>query len=1281
MKHRWYPERLFARTSVRRAVAPLAVLSIAATSLAVAPVASAATPSLVTDPASHVNTIAGTGSGGAVVGSINNFPGAAMPFGMVQFSPDNPGTGQGYYYDNSTLRGFGMNHASQGCGAFGDFPVLPTTVSVASPAHPWEKTNSYTHAGEVGEPGYYKLISTDDNGVSITSELTATTRTGVATFTFPAGTTDPKVTLRSGASNTSPTASGLTINPTTGIVTGYTTTGKFCGQSNTYTVYFAASFEQSFTAPGGGYGAWNEYNAAIFPGNGTSDAAVAGSSSNTRAGGYVQFPSGTTTVRMRIALSYVSTDNAILNMQTEVPTVDAAAFGSVRQAAHDTWNDYLGKVQIAESNQADTTTFYTLLYRSLLHPNTFDDVNGQYIGFETTPQVHTLAATNAANGQHQEHQYATFSDWDTYRSLAPLHAMLYPKEASDMAQSLVNDGEQSGSFPMWPMANASTGQMSGDNSSALISQLYAYGARDFDAETALQIMVDNSTGSKTGLFTGGTNPTYIAREGGLIYNQRKYAPQLPPFQTDHAVTGASITLEWSIDDFAISQFARSIDATGNAAIVDQYQDRSNYWQNLFNPTTKFISPRDDSGKFPDGDGNVTPSDFGYRGHITGYGQVGFDEGMAEQYLWLVPQDVATLTKVLGGREKTADRLDKFMTNGYNVGANQPYMWAGNEPNFQTPWLYNYLGQPWRTQEVVDDIRTSLFGPNPHGGEPGNDDLGAQASWYVWAALGIYPTTPGTDILTVNTPMTDKAVLTMGNGKTLTITADGASSGKRYIRGMSVDGKAVNATYLPDSTLDQNSTVDFTVGKTPSTSWGTSLDAAPPSFGEGSNDFVANASPSKGSLDAGSSKDLTVDVQQIAGSSSTYTIAVDPAYPLPSGVTVGGTGTFDFKKDGSGAATLPLTVASDASTGYYDVHLKVTSGATSVSTLQTFTIARANSLLAAQTVIGTSPESAPSGNFDGAGNTYSRDKLAAAGLAPGQTKALSNGTTVTWPTSPVGSPETVVPNGQTIVLDKPASTISFVGAGINSGETNTATVKLDDGTVLTGAADFSFGDWVKPSNTGSIANGTLAPVYGNTVVTWTSVRNANSTDPGAYIFATTPYTAPTGKKIVSVTLPTTNKSRIFTIAQDAASLAASTGSTASVPAAGTTGSGSSATSSSAGAPSVASAATTSPAPVTLRSLSVAAGRATASGRTSVVVKASTTLTNGKKAKGKVKVYVGKKLVKTVKVSSLKKGKVKVTLPKRYAAGKRLKVKATFVPSNSTTTKAKTSKTVTVKVKKK
>ena len=238
------------------------------------------------------------------------------------------------------------------------------------------------------------------------------------------------------------------------------------------------------------------------------------------------------------------------------------------------------------------------------------------------------------------------------------------------------------------------------------------------------------------------------------------------------IAGASITLEWSVDDFAISRFA---DSLGDTATAAEFQNRAQYWQNLFNPATGYISPRNADGAFPLGPGFVQP--------IWGFGQDGFDEGNAEQYLWLVPQNVAGLVTALGGRQAVADRLDRFLTE-LNAGPNKPFLWAGNEPDFGVPWLYNYIGQPWKTQETVNRVRSELFGPTPDG-EPGNDDLGAQSSWYVWAALGLFPSTPGTPILTVNTPLFDRAQISVPGGKSIRIFAPGASgrNGLKYINGL------------------------------------------------------------------------------------------------------------------------------------------------------------------------------------------------------------------------------------------------------------------------------------------------------------------------------------------------------------------------------------------------------------------------------------------------------------------------------------------------------------------
>jgi predicted alpha-1,2-mannosidase len=281
---------------------------------------------------------------------------------------------------------------------------------------------------------------------------------------------------------------------------------------------------------------------------------------------------------------------------------------------------------------------------------------------------------------------------------------------------------------------------------------------------------------------------------------------------------ASITLEWSIDDFAISRFAESL---GDSTTAAQFRNRAQYWQNLFDPTTGYISPRSAAGFFRGGPGFVEP--------VGGFGQDGFDEGNAEQYVWLVPQNVAGLVTALGGRQAVADRLDRF-TAQLNVGPNEPYLWFGNEPGFGVPWLYNYIGQPWKTQQLVDRVRSEMFGPTP-AGEPGNDDLGAMSSWYVWAALGLYPSTPGTPILTVSTPVFDRAVITLPAGRSIRISAPDASRpGLKFINRLSVDGQATDRTYLPESIIRTGGDVTFALSADPNMAWGAADSSAPPSFG-------------------------------------------------------------------------------------------------------------------------------------------------------------------------------------------------------------------------------------------------------------------------------------------------------------------------------------------------------------------------------------------------------------------------------------------------------------------
>jgi predicted alpha-1,2-mannosidase len=740
-------------------------------------VARAEEPVIVTNPVGHVDTLIGTGSS-ETGGSVNNFPGAALPFGMVQYSPDTTNSYAGYDHDNERSTGFSMNHASVGCNAFGDIPMLPTTTPIGS--QPWSAWEKIAHDdSEVGVPGYYRVRFPE---TGVTAELTATTRTGVGRFKYPDNGRPALFHVRTGGSLAGNSAATVRIGEGNTTVTGSATTGDFCGKKNVYTVYFAMQFSRPFLS----YGTF-EGN-SVLPG--------ARSANSRWAGGWVEFPSGSVVVA-RTALSYVSVAAARANLAAEA----GASFDDVRAQASTEWNAALSRVAVAGTNADNVKTFYTSLYRSLLHPNTFNDADGRYIGFDGS--VHTVAKGHT--------QYANFSDWDTYRCLAALQALIFPERGSDMAASLVNDAGQSGSLPRWALASSATGEMTGDSVVPLIVNLYAFGAKDFELKTALYYMLKAATDGGAGL--GG----YVERPGIISYLQHGYAPQTEEFRADHGIDGGSVTLEWSVDDFAISRFA---DALGEHAIAAEFQNRAQYWHNLFNPLTHEITPRTAEGIFLPWLGSSGPT--------SDFGQDGFEEGNAAQYLWMVPHNIAGLVAALGGREAAAERLDSF-TAEVNAGPSDPLLWLGNEPGFGVPWLYNYIGQPWKTQQVVDRARSELYGPTP-AGEPGNDDLGAMASWYVWSALGLYPSTPGTAILTVNTPLFDRAEIALPAGKSIRISAPGASRGLKYIRGLSIDGTATDQTFLPESVVRTGGDVAFSLSEIPNTVWGTAESSAPPSFG-------------------------------------------------------------------------------------------------------------------------------------------------------------------------------------------------------------------------------------------------------------------------------------------------------------------------------------------------------------------------------------------------------------------------------------------------------------------
>lgn len=827
-------------------------------------------PVFVANPVDQVATLIGTGTGGETVGEINNFPGATVPFGMVQYSPDTVGNYAGYNYDNPRASGFSMTHASVGCAAFGDISMLPVTGEIG--LQPWNATERIAHDdSEQGMPGYYTVRFP---GTGVKAELTATAHTGVGRFSYPRNGRPALLQVRSGSSLAGNSRATIQIGEDNTTISGWATSGGFCDKPNAYTVYFAMKFSQPFTS----FGSWD--GSAVYAGARSANAPYSG--------GYVEFPPGST-LQVQTAISYVGIEGARANLAAEA----AAGFDDVRGAASRQWNAALSRVSVAGRNVDDLTTFYTSLYRSLLHPNMFNDADGRYVGFDGS--IHTVAAGHT--------QYANFSDWDTYRCLAALQALLFPERAGDMAQSLVNDAEQSGALPRWAFANAATGEMSGDSVVPLIVNLNTFGANDFDTKTALRFMVDGATKGGEGL--GG----YVERRGIATYQRLGYAPFTLEFGRNGWIADASITLEWSLDDFAISRFA---DSLGDAATAAEFANRAQYWQNLFNPTTRYILPRSWTGYFRRGPGFVVvPENFG---------QVGYDEGNAEQYVWSVPHNVAGLVTALGGRAAVADRLDRF-TEKLNVGPNQPYLWAGNEPSFGVPWLYNYIGQPWKTQRTVDRVR-GLFAPTADG-EPGNDDLGALASWYVWAALGLYPATPGTPILTVGAPLFDRIEIALPANKSIRIAAPGASGPHhlKYISGLKVDGQATDRTSLPESIIRTGGTLAFSLAAYPDKHWGTAEADAPPSFGAGSSAVAVNVDQPVVTIAPGHTGSITLDAQRMTDGADGYAVTGTSS---DAGIGVK-SASGRFAADGSASVTVPITVAQSVPEDYYLVSLTTTVG--------------------------------------------------------------------------------------------------------------------------------------------------------------------------------------------------------------------------------------------------------------------------------------------------------------------------------------------------------------------
>jgi predicted alpha-1,2-mannosidase len=1000
----------------------------------------------LTDPASYVDTRIGTTGGG------NTFPGPDVPFGMVQWSPDtspNRNDGSGYDNGDTQLLGFSLTHISgPGCGAFGDIPILPLTGGLPA-GDPGSHLEPLTHTGEVTNAGYYSVQS---GSPAIKTELTATLRSGMGRFTFPA-TTNANLLIKLLASQNGSVGSSATVVGTNEIQ-GSTTSGFFCGAGDKYTVYFDLVFDTPFTA-----------SQVINNTAGTMKSVVFLTFDTTK----------TQTIQAKVGISWVSAQNAQANWTADNP---AWNFDAVKQSAHDAWNVPLNKIQIAGAGPSDAQLFYTALYHSLIHPNVFSDSNGQYMGFDNV--MHTVSGTQKA-------QYANYSGWDIYHSQVQLSALLEPDMMSDSAQSMVNDAAQNnGMLPKWALANGESYVMVGDPSDGIIAGYYAFGAKNFDTATALQTMLKEAN-----------TPNNI-RPGLSYYETLGYLPDDGAYTCCNFYGSVATTLEYAEADFALSQFASALGDTTNATALLK---RSQNWQNVYDPASTFFNPRLANGTFVSGIGLTS-----------GQGMV---EGSASQYRWIISYNHAAQLAAMGGPSVVNPLLQSFFSNLDDQTGQ--YAFFANEFQLGAQYWNDFTGQPYAAQNVVNRLRTQVFSDAPAFFN-NNDDLGAESSLLAWSMLGLYPEYPGSAIMTLNAPQFPQALIHLPSGATLALNAAGVSSSAPYVQSLQVNGQASTKPWIDAPFMTSGGTLDFTMGSSPNTSWGSAAADAPPSFGTGSTAAIGFVQPAALVLAPGGQGTATIGAQS-ARSDVTQDVTWSTSGNADAGAnTVGvsqSNGTLSLTAGGQ--STQALTITAPLTQGQYVVSFPMTSslGVPAPSPAISVIVASPGSIWPYFNNAGTSDDTTGTADFDGVGYSYSKQGLAAANVTPGSTVTVGS-IAYSWPNVAIGQYDNIITGGQTITFNETAAktTIGMLGSATNAGAggaSGTMTITYMDNS--TQSVNLVFTDWTKQGGGGALA-------ANNTIAITTTYRDYGTQKDGtaAYVFAFTALLSNGSSPVKSITLP-------------------------------------------------------------------------------------------------------------------------------------------------------------------
>ena len=709
----------------------------------------------------YVNPFIGTG---AIDGGLsgNNYPGATSPFGMIQLSPDtseapNWGDASGYDYNRNTIFGFSHTRLS-GTGASDliDITLMPTSSGRTSSA--------FTHDAEKARPGYYQVMLKDEN---INAELTTTQRNGIHRYQYPAG-KDAEIILDMDHSADKGSWGRRIINSQIRILNDHAVEGYriITGWAKLRKIYFYMEFSSPILTSTLRDGGRVHENTAVING--------------TNLHGCFRFGQlNGKPLTCKVALSSVSMENARQNMEQEAPHWD---FDRYVAAADADWEKQLGKIEV-KGTEVQKEIFYTALYHTMIQPNTMSDVNGEYMAADYTTR-------KVANN---ETHYTTFSLWDTFRASHPLYTLLEPERVTDFVKSMIRQYEYYGYLPIWQLWGQDNYCMIGNHSIPVITDAILKGIPGIDMEKAYEAVYNSSV-------TSHPNSPFE------VWEKYGYMPENIQTQS------VSITLEQAFDDWCVAQLAAKLNKDAD---YQRFHKRSEYYRNLFHPKTKFFQSKNDKGEW------IEPFDpYQYGGN----GGHPFTEGNAWQYFWYVPHNIQALMELTGGTKAFEQKLDTFFTSTYkseqmnhNASGFVGQYAHGNEPSHHVAYLYNFAGQPWKTQKYVSHILNTLYN-NTSSGYAGNDDCGQMSAWYVFSAMGFYPVNPADGRYIIGSPLLDECTLKLAGNKEFRIRTIRKSPEDIYIQSVTLNGKKHKDFFITHQDIMNGGTMVFKMGKKPS-GWG------------------------------------------------------------------------------------------------------------------------------------------------------------------------------------------------------------------------------------------------------------------------------------------------------------------------------------------------------------------------------------------------------------------------------------------------------------------------------